>query len=76
MAKRVLHYLEEMVDHGLFYQKGNVHQSAYCDVNWASNPYDRKLAIGFSIFLCSCLISWDVEKKQVIFRSKNEEGYR
>jgi hypothetical protein len=55
VAKRVLRYLKDFVDHGLIYTKGSLHLSAYCDADWAGSPDDRRSTSRFAIFLGNCL---------------------
>lgn len=56
-AKRVLHYLKSSADHGLYYRKGSLHLTTYCDSDWASDTVDRRSTIGFSVFLGRNLVA-------------------
>ncbi|KAF5450323.1 hypothetical protein F2P56_030684 [Juglans regia] len=40
-AKRVLRYLKGTIDHGLYFNKGILGLTAYCDVDWARDATDR-----------------------------------
>jgi hypothetical protein len=76
VAKRVLRYLKNSVDHGLIYTKGSLNLFAYCDSDWACSPDDRQSTSGFAIFLGNCLVSWSVKKQAVVSRSSTEAEYQ
>jgi hypothetical protein len=75
-AKRVLRFLKNSLDHGLFYSKTNLQLNAFCDSDWAGNPDDRRSISGFAVFLGDCLISWTAKKQPVVSRSSTEAEYR
>jgi hypothetical protein len=75
-AKRVLRYLKNNPDHGLFYTKGPLHLTAYCDSDWGGNPNDRRSTSGFAVFLGNSLVSWNAKKQAVVSRSSTEAEYR
>jgi hypothetical protein len=56
-VKRVLRYLKNLVDHGLFYSKTTLQLNAFCDLDWAGCPDDKRSTSGFVVFLGNCLIS-------------------
>jgi hypothetical protein len=75
-ATCVLRYLKNSVDHGLLYTKGPLTLSAYCDVDWAGIPDDRKSTSGSAIFLGNYLVSWSAKKQAIVSRSSTEAEYR
>jgi hypothetical protein len=75
-AKRVLHYLKSLVDHGLYYQKGPLHLTAYYDSDWASDLDDRRSTTGFAVFLGRNLVAWSAKKQPIIFCSNIEAEYK
>ncbi|CAL8993855.1 unnamed protein product [Prunus brigantina] len=40
-VKRILRYLKGTLEHGLWFQQGSTHLSAYSDADWAGCPIDR-----------------------------------
>jgi hypothetical protein len=75
-VKRVLRFLKNTVDHGLFYSKTTLQLNAFCDSDWAGCPDDRRSTSGFAVFLGDCLVSWSAKKQPVVSRSSTEAEYR
>jgi hypothetical protein len=75
-AKRVLRYLKGTPDSGLLFTRGPLNLHAYCDLDWAGDPLDRRSTSGFGVFLGQCLISWQSKKQPVVSRSSTEAEYR
>jgi hypothetical protein len=71
-----LGYLKGTIDHGLAYIKGNLNLMAYCDLDWAGSPDDRRSILGLGVFLGNCLVSWNAKKQAVLARSSTEAEYR
>ena len=76
LTKRVLRYLKGTIDHGLYFTKGSLNLSAYCDSDWAGDPVDRRSTTGYGIFLGPSLVSWCAKKQHVVSRSSTEAEYR
>nr|KYP32235.1 hypothetical protein KK1_047128 [Cajanus cajan] len=80
VVQRILCYLKGTVFLGLHLQPAPSNSplsiQAYCDVDWASNPDDRRSTSGASIFVGPNLISWWSKKQTVVVRSSTEVEYR
>jgi hypothetical protein len=76
VAKRVLRYLKNTIDHGLLYRPGSLHLQAFSDSDWASSPDDRRSTSGFGVYLGNYLVSWSAKKQAVVSRSSTEAEYR
>ena len=50
--------------------------TAFSDVDWAANPYDRKSIGGCCVFLGNNIISWSSKKHIIVSRSSTESEYR
>lgn len=48
---------------------------AFFDSDWESCPLTLRLTMGFSIYLCSALISWQSKKQHTVSRSLAETEY-
>ncbi|XP_022153320.1 uncharacterized protein LOC111020844 [Momordica charantia] len=59
LVKRILRYLKGIVDHGLLLSKPSQFSlHGYVDVDWASDPDDRKSTSGFCVFFGGNLVTW------------------
>nr|KYP63465.1 hypothetical protein KK1_018041 [Cajanus cajan] len=80
IIKRIFRYLKGTVFLGLHLQPAPSNAplsiQAYCDVDWASNPNDRRSTSTVSIFVGPNLISWRSKKQTVIARSSTKAEYR
>ncbi|KAF5443872.1 hypothetical protein F2P56_036396 [Juglans regia] len=74
--KRVLCYLKDSIDYGLYFTPGDVNLQAYYDFNWAGNPDDRRSTTGYGIFLGQNLITWTAKKQPIVSKSSTEAEYR
>ena len=75
-AKRVLRYLKNTMDFGLFYKPGSFAINAYCDSDWDGDPDDRRSTCGYGMFVGPNLISWSVKKQPVVSKSSTKAEYR
>ena len=62
--KRIMRYLKDTKDYGLWYKKeDNFDLKAFTDIDWAD---DRKDTSGGAFFLGKRLVSWTSKKKNCI----------
>jgi hypothetical protein len=77
LIKWILRYVRGTIDHDLqFTTSSDLSLHAYCDVDWAGYPDDRRSTIGFAIYLGNNLISWLAKKQSTVSRSSTEAEYR
>jgi hypothetical protein len=74
-TNRVLRYLKHIVDFGLHCKSSIVALHAFCDVDWASKPNDRRSSSSYDIYFGQCLVSWSSKKQHVVSRSNTEAAY-
>lgn len=55
-TKRVLRYLKDIIDNGLWYQKGSLTLQSYCDSDCAGNLDDHRSTTSYCVFLGSYLV--------------------
>ena len=60
---RVMKYFLDTKDKGLFLKPKFENENkfvllGFCDSDWGSNKYDRKIVSCWSIYFCNCLINW------------------
>lgn len=75
-VKRILRYLKQTYDHGLFYQPGSLKLEAYSDADYAGNPDDRHSTGGYCIYFGYNPVSWSSKKQRTVSRSSTEAEYR
>jgi hypothetical protein len=75
-VKRILRYLKDTPDHGLFYQPGSLMLEAYSDADYAGCPDDRHSTGGYCVYLGHNPISWSAKKQRTVSRSSTEAEYR
>uniref|UniRef100_A0A2N9ILA5 Uncharacterized protein n=1 Tax=Fagus sylvatica TaxID=28930 RepID=A0A2N9ILA5_FAGSY len=74
-VKRILRYLKDTPDHGLFYQPGSLMLEAYSDADYAGCPDDRHSTGGYCVYLGHNPISWSAKKQRTVSRSSTEAEY-
>ena len=75
--KRIFRYIKGTINHGLLFTKNSsLAITCFSDVDWASNPDDRRFISGQCKFLGSNLISWSAKKQHTVAKSRTESEYR
>ena len=74
-AKRVLKYVRGTLSHGIYFSLGPLTLTAFTDVDWVGDPFDRKSTTGFMVFLGPNPISWSSKKQTTVSRSSTEAEY-
>ena len=63
VVKRIIIYVSETCDYGLFYSKeSNLSLAVFSDSDWAGNADDRKSTIGRCFYVGANLIAWMCKK--------------
>jgi len=79
-VKRILRYLKGSIHHGLHFKTAPSSQpftiKALCDVDWASDPDDRRSTSGAVIYFGPNWVLWGSKKQQIVARSSTEAKYR
>ncbi|CAL8153025.1 unnamed protein product [Prunus armeniaca] len=76
LVKRILRYVQGTLEYGLSFTAGDMHLSAYSDVDWAGDINTRRSTTGFVIFLGCNPISWQSKKQGSVSRSSIEAKYK
>ena len=70
-------YLKGTFDHSLRLKRSmNLDIIGFCDADWASDPDDKRSTTGFCVYLGSNLISWNLNKQNIVSRSSTEAKYK
>ena len=75
-TKRILRYLKGTLHFGIFLQHGPLSLSAFFDLDWAGDPFDRHSTTGYLVYLGYNPITWSAKKQDTVSRSSTESEYR
>lgn len=76
MIKRILRYLNETSQHGLWYPKGSTRSLvSFSGSDFVGCKSDRKNASGCYHLFMSCLVSWNSKKKHNVALSTTKTEY-
>jgi histone deacetylase 1/2 len=76
-VKRILHYLQQTIHHGIFIRRtSSTDIHAFSDTDWAGCPDDKRSVSGYCLYLGSNLISWSSRKQPTVSRYSMEAEYR
>lgn len=62
--------------YGLHFRFDPLHLQAFCDLDWAGSPSDRRSTSGFCVFLGLNPISWCAKKQNTVAHSSIDPKYR
>lgn len=75
-VKRIIKYVGETCDYGLFYSKeSNMSLTGFSDFNWAGNADDRKSTTGECFYVGANLVAWMSKKQNSVSLSTTEAEY-
>ena len=75
-AKCILRYINGTSNFGIFLQPGPLSISAFSDLDWVADPFDRRSTTGFLVYLGYNPITWSAKKQDTVSRSSTESEYR
>ncbi|KAG5862838.1 hypothetical protein JTB14_026880 [Gonioctena quinquepunctata] len=74
-GKRILRYLKNSIETGLFYKQGEGSLEAFSDADWAGDKSDRKSTSGSIILYAGNPINWFSKKQSCVALSTAEAEY-
>ena len=75
-VKRIIKYVGETCDYGLFYSKeSNLSLTGFFDFDWAGNADDRKNTTGGCFYVGANLVAWMSKKQNSVSLSTAEAEY-
>jgi len=75
-AKRILRYLQETRDFGIFYRKGGKsNMLGFTDSDYARYQNDRKSTLGYVFMLGIRVVSWSFKKQSIVTWSSTKAGF-
>ncbi|XP_060182837.1 uncharacterized mitochondrial protein AtMg00810-like [Lycium barbarum] len=75
--KRILSYIQESIDFGLYLYKSIVNSLvSYTDADWGGCPDTRRSTSGYCVFFGDNLIYWSSKRQPTLSRSSAEAEYR
>ncbi|XP_030944830.1 uncharacterized protein LOC115969350 [Quercus lobata] len=76
VVKRIIKYVAETCDYGLFYNKeSNQSLAGFSDSDWAGNADDRKSTTGGCFYVGANLVAWMSKKQNSVSLSTAEAEY-
>lgn len=76
-ARRILRYVKNTMDYGLFYKKENVYEvKGYCDADYAGDCDTRRSTTGYVFSIGSGAVSWCSKRQPTVSLSSTEAEYR
>ena len=72
-VKHIFLYLSNMVDLGIFYQRGaSLELVAYSDASWADDPKTRRSVGGYAVLVAGGVVSWRSKQQTLVATSTTE----
>ena len=76
VAQRILRYVSDTLNFGIFFQHGPLSLSAFSDLDWTGDPFDHKSTTGYLVYLGSNPITWSAKKQNTVSHSSTKSEYR
>nr|KYP60164.1 Retrovirus-related Pol polyprotein from transposon TNT 1-94 [Cajanus cajan] len=77
VARRILKYVKNTIDYGIFYKKGAPCEvTGYCDADYTGDHDTRRSTTGYMFTMGSGAISWCSKRQSTVSLSSTEVEYR
>lgn len=76
ITKRILRYLKDTMDHGVFYKRGGTSDLvAFTDSDYAGDIEDSKSTSGYVFMMCGGAVAWSSRKQPIVTLSTTEAEF-
>ena len=75
-SKRILRYVNGSLHQGVFLQPRSLSLSAFSDLDWPGDPFNRRSITGYIVYLGYNPITWCAKKQETVSKSSTKVEYR